>query len=131
MSYIAYPFFVRVEKQTANKAHPVSKAFAGLDLFWPSPMEVSRSAEYPDDKLEALAFTSPSAWVQYPLQEGDSPYMTDPFSTEKPVKTAEGQYPAAAALQSIWAYRQARVLASDFDRPERACRICLTILEFK
>lgn len=100
INYIAYPFFVRVEKQTANKAHPVSKAFAGLDLFWPSPMELSRSAEYPDDKLDALAFTSPSAWVQYPLQEGESPYRTDPFSAEKPVKTAEGQYPAAAALQT-------------------------------
>ena len=99
-SYIGYPFFVRIEKQNAAKNHPVTKAFAGLDLFWPSPMELSRSAEYPDDELVPLAFTSPAAWVQYPLHEGESPYDTDPFSAEKPIKTAQGQYPAAAALQT-------------------------------
>jgi gliding-associated putative ABC transporter substrate-binding component GldG len=58
---INYPFWVAALAQFAAPGHPVSSAFAGVDLFWASPLELN-----PPQGVEgtALFSTTPEAWLQ-------------------------------------------------------------------
>ena len=64
---IRYPHWMSVLGESGNPEHPVSANFAGLDLFWPSPLDL-----HPGGNIEAAAlFTStPHAWS-----------MREPFHT--------------------------------------------------
>jgi ABC-type uncharacterized transport system involved in gliding motility auxiliary subunit len=57
---VRYPFWIGVTAENGNSAHPVSALFDGLDLFWPSPLEL-----HPPLQVEAAPlFTStPQAWL--------------------------------------------------------------------
>jgi gliding-associated putative ABC transporter substrate-binding component GldG len=58
---VRYPEWFAVLEQSGNKDHPVSSRWSGLDLYWPSPLEL-----HAPDGVEALPlFTStPEAWLQ-------------------------------------------------------------------
>lgn len=58
---VRYPLWIAVLGENGNADHPVSANFTGLDLFWPSPLEL-----HPVPNVEAVPlFTSSSeAWLQ-------------------------------------------------------------------
>jgi gliding-associated putative ABC transporter substrate-binding component GldG len=58
---VRYPFWISATEQSGNPEHPVSSDFAGADLFWSSPLELS-----PPPGVEGtILFTStPEAWLQ-------------------------------------------------------------------
>ena len=55
-----YPFWIGVLPDNGNPDHPVSAGFAGLDIFWPSPLEL-----HPTDKIEAVPLftTTNQGWA--------------------------------------------------------------------
>ena len=54
-----YPLWVSVSARSVNPRHLITAHFAGLDLYWPSPLElVARDGV----QESVLASTSPNAW---------------------------------------------------------------------
>ena len=58
---VRYPHWISVQYQSANPYHPVTASFLGLDLFWPSPIELSPQQGV---SAEVLFTSSPRAWLQ-------------------------------------------------------------------
>ncbi|MDR2397328.1 MAG: GldG family protein [Spirochaetaceae bacterium] len=58
---IRYPHWIGVLGENGNKAHPLTASFSGVDLFWPSPVELT-----PPESVqgEELFTSSPEAWLQ-------------------------------------------------------------------
>lgn len=61
IQYIKYPHWINIQSRFANRSHPVTSRFAGLNLFWPSPLSVM-----PGSNLETtnLVTSTPLAWLQ-------------------------------------------------------------------
>jgi len=61
IQYVHYPHWVAIDERFVDPDSPMTARFAGLDLFWPSPMTLRpvAGAEYRE-----LAKTSPKAWLQ-------------------------------------------------------------------
>jgi ABC-type uncharacterized transport system involved in gliding motility auxiliary subunit len=53
---VRYPFWISVTPEGGNLAHPVTSAFSGADLFWPSPLSLS-----PAEGVEAVPLLSSTA----------------------------------------------------------------------
>ncbi|MDR3276984.1 MAG: GldG family protein [Treponema sp.] len=61
VSTVRYPPWFVVQSGAGNPSHPITAGFAGLDLFWASPLEL----EPPEGvEAEALFTSSPQAWLQ-------------------------------------------------------------------
>ncbi|MDR2634288.1 MAG: GldG family protein [Treponema sp.] len=58
---IRYPHWIGVLPENANKQHPLGAQFGGVDLFWPSPIELNPPQEI---RGEPLFTSSPEAWLQ-------------------------------------------------------------------
>jgi ABC-type uncharacterized transport system involved in gliding motility auxiliary subunit len=58
---VRYPEWIGVLEQNGNKNHPILFNFAGVDLYWPSPVELSPPA---DVKAEVLFSSTADAWLQ-------------------------------------------------------------------
>jgi gliding-associated putative ABC transporter substrate-binding component GldG len=58
---VRYPHWVAVLEQNGNPDHPITASFSGIDLFWPSPIELN-----PSEPVEAvpLFYSSAEAWLQ-------------------------------------------------------------------
>lgn len=57
---VRYPHWIEALRENGNLDHPISAAFAGADLFWPSPLELAPPAGVEGTVL----FTStPEAWL--------------------------------------------------------------------
>jgi ABC-type uncharacterized transport system involved in gliding motility auxiliary subunit len=58
--YVRYPFWIGVSADNGNFEHPVSSGFSGLDLYWPSPLEL-----HPTEKVQAVPLfaSSSQAWI--------------------------------------------------------------------
>ncbi len=69
-----YPPWVSVRAPDVSSANPVTAAFPGLDLLWPSPLD---ALEVPGVSALPLAKTSQSAWVLRP------PFIIDPFQVSR------------------------------------------------
>jgi ABC-type uncharacterized transport system involved in gliding motility auxiliary subunit len=91
-SLVRYPYWVSVSQQNVAPSNPVTAKFSGLDLFWPSPIELS---EVPGLSSVTIAKTTPKAWratkdfVVNPQQEAS-------FYAES--ADTKGQYALAAAI---------------------------------
>lgn len=61
IQYVRYPHWVAIDPRYADRHSPMTASFAGLDLYWPSPLDIK-----PLDGIEydELAKTSPKAWRQ-------------------------------------------------------------------
>lgn len=61
IQYVRYPHWVALDPRFVSADHPLTARFAGLDLFWPSPLRLS-----PREGVSAveLAKTTPKAWLQ-------------------------------------------------------------------
>ncbi len=59
--YVRYPHWVVVRPENTDRAHPLTRSLAGLDLFWPSPLELAAPGGV---KATPLIRTSANAWLQ-------------------------------------------------------------------
>jgi ABC-type uncharacterized transport system involved in gliding motility auxiliary subunit len=58
---VRYPFWFAVSGGAGNAGHPISAGFAGLDLFWASPIELNPPFRV---AAEALFVSSSQAWLE-------------------------------------------------------------------
>ncbi len=92
LRYVRYPHWIAVDARNADAAHPIGAAFAGLDLFWPSPMELRAPAGV---AATVLARTSPRAWRQ---TKDFAAAPEDEYRYEDERAATGGQFIVAAAL---------------------------------
>lgn len=61
IQYVRYPHWVAVDARNVDPENPMTARFAGLDLYWPSPMTLRpvAGASYTE-----LARSTPKAWLQ-------------------------------------------------------------------
>lgn len=94
--YLRYPHWVSVEPENVAASHPAAAGFSGLDLYWPSPLELS---DRPGLSGEALVKSSTRAWKQTrafaAAPEEESLYREEEDATR-------GQYVLAAALSGAF-----------------------------
>ncbi|MDR2028067.1 MAG: GldG family protein [Treponema sp.] len=57
---VRYPLWIGVLEQNGNGSHPVTSGFGGVDLYWPSPVELNPPAGV---EAEPLFTTTPEAWL--------------------------------------------------------------------
>jgi ABC-type uncharacterized transport system involved in gliding motility auxiliary subunit len=55
-----YPLWIRIMEENANHQHPVSSGLTGLDLYWPSPLELHSSSTV---EATPLFTTTKEAWL--------------------------------------------------------------------
>ncbi|MBN1834320.1 MAG: GldG family protein [Spirochaetales bacterium] len=89
-----YPYWITVAGQFASKENPITARFQGLDLYWPSPLELD-----PPEGVqgEVLLSTTPEAWVQ-----SEPPFETNPMRASMLLampREDEQQYPLVVALR--------------------------------
>jgi len=73
---VRYPLWIGVTAENGNANHPVSSGFSGLDLYWPSPLELHPSASM---EADVLFKSSPEAWLMSEsfYTNPDIPYMME------------------------------------------------------
>ncbi|HOX91703.1 MAG TPA: Gldg family protein [Spirochaetales bacterium] len=91
ISYVRYPHWIALDARYANKDHPISTRFAGLDLYWPSPLELIQK---PGLVYTELYKTSPGAWKQT-KELVTGPEYSSMYEQEQGLTT--GQYLVAAS----------------------------------
>lgn len=92
LRYVRYPHWIAVDARNAEASHPIGASFAGLDLFWPSPMELRAPVGV---TATALARTSPRAWRQ---TKDFAAAPEDEYRYEDERAATGGQFVVAAAL---------------------------------
>jgi ABC-type uncharacterized transport system involved in gliding motility auxiliary subunit len=95
ISYVRYPPWVMTRPEYRDAKSPLTARSAGLDLFWPSPLELQAK---PGVESVALVKTTPKAWLQKDhfaiAPEDASQYAAEAGSTT-------GQYLLAASLSGV------------------------------
>ena len=97
LRYVRYPHWIVTRPENRDVKSPLTARLAGLDLFWPSPLEI-----LPRQGVEAAAIvkTTPKAWLQtkdFAVGPDDEPrYAAEEGSTT-------GQYVLAASLTGTFA----------------------------
>ncbi|MDR3144694.1 MAG: GldG family protein [Treponema sp.] len=89
---IRYPHWIGALEGNGNPGHPLGAGFAGVDLFWASPVELDPP---PGVEGTVLFSSTPDAWLQtrdFQLNP-DTPYL---FNREEP--DTRGQKALAVAL---------------------------------
>lgn len=61
IQYVRYPHWVAIDSRFVDPESPMTARFAGLDLYWPSPLLLRPVAGV---AYEELAKTTPKAWLQ-------------------------------------------------------------------
>ncbi|MBP7263907.1 MAG: GldG family protein [Spirochaetia bacterium] len=90
IQWVRYPHWIVVDRAFVNEDHPISSAFSGLDLFWPSPLAIQAKEGV---SYTELARTTPNAWTQKNIL-ATSPDQAAMFEYERP--DTERQYLLAA-----------------------------------
>ncbi|MDR3247564.1 MAG: GldG family protein [Treponema sp.] len=57
---VRYPHWFGILRENANRTHPVTASFSGLDLFWPSHISLNPPSGV---EAETLFASTPEAWV--------------------------------------------------------------------
>jgi ABC-2 type transport system permease protein len=92
-----YPYWITVAGQFASADNPITARFQGLDLYWPSPLQLTTPAGVDG---EVLLSTTPEAWL---LEE--PPFETNPMRASMLLAVPhenEDQYPLAVALRGAF-----------------------------
>jgi ABC-type uncharacterized transport system involved in gliding motility auxiliary subunit len=87
-----YPPWVSIRSPGVSKTHPITTGFTGVDLLWPSPLELTA---VPGLRAEILAQSSPSSWT---LKE---PFRLDPYRVPQS-GAATGRRVLAVALSGAF-----------------------------
>jgi gliding-associated putative ABC transporter substrate-binding component GldG len=93
---VSYPHWVAISGKTVSRTNPVTSRFSGLDLYWPSPLEIVAREGV---KAETLVSSSPDSWIMRGSLE------TNPALSNSPeVQNAgpRGQHPLAVALSGTF-----------------------------
>jgi len=61
IQYVRYPHWVAVDARNVDAKNPLTARFAGLDLYWPSPLLLK---PVPGVEYRELAKTTTKAWLQ-------------------------------------------------------------------
>lgn len=88
-----YPHWINILPRNVNADNPVTARFQGLDLLWPSPVEILDTDE---GRISPLVKSSDEAWIM------DETYVTDPYRMDsQSPNTAEsaGQYTLGVAVE--------------------------------
>jgi ABC-type uncharacterized transport system involved in gliding motility auxiliary subunit len=96
VSLVKYAYWVSINQKNVSKENPVTSRFAGLDLYWPSPMEISKVDGL---ETEVLASSTDKAWratKDFPL----NPQEEYRFYEEK--DSTGGKYALAAAVKGTF-----------------------------
>jgi ABC-type uncharacterized transport system involved in gliding motility auxiliary subunit len=88
-----YPPWVSVRSPGVSPTHPITAGFIGLDLLWPSPLELEPVAGL---QAEVLAQSSPSSWVL------NAPFLLDPFRVPNSPVGPAGRQVLAVALSGAF-----------------------------
>jgi ABC-type uncharacterized transport system involved in gliding motility auxiliary subunit len=92
ISYVRYPCWVMTRPEFRDAKNPLTARLAGLDLFWPSPLELKAPAGV---EASALVRSTPKAWLQKDrFQIG--PEDADAYAAQAGSTT--GQYTLVASL---------------------------------
>lgn len=107
IEYVRYPHWITLDGRYVDKDNPMTARFAGLDLYWPSPMILrpARSVKYSE-----LAKTSPKAWLQS-RDFATGPQDQARYALEKAETTGQFLVAASASgnFQSAFAFGDAPV----------------------
>jgi ABC-type uncharacterized transport system involved in gliding motility auxiliary subunit len=57
---VRYPHWIGIQPQSANPDHPLTARFGGVDLYWPSPIDLNPPQGV---EGETLFSTTPEAWL--------------------------------------------------------------------
>jgi ABC-type uncharacterized transport system involved in gliding motility auxiliary subunit len=92
---VRYPLWIGVLADNGNPDHPVSAAFTGLDLYWPSPLEL-----HPPSQVEAVPLfkSTKDAWL---MKES---FNTNPeigYLLEKDAAETRGEKILGASLNGL------------------------------
>ena len=95
VSYVRYPHWVMTRPEYRDAKNPLTAHCEGLDLFWPSPLELLPKSGV---EAQALVKSTPKAWLQKArfalAPEEASQYAAEAGSTT-------GQYVLAASLSGV------------------------------
>ncbi len=88
-----YPHWITIHEQDVSQDNPITARFGGLDLYWPSPLEL-----VPRDKVkgEVIVKTTPQAWLMKDRFDTLPTGAAAMFATAPPETV--GQYGLAATL---------------------------------
>jgi ABC-type uncharacterized transport system involved in gliding motility auxiliary subunit len=87
IQFIRYPFWVAALGEYGNRLQPITSTFAGLDLYWPSPLTLDAPSGV---EAEVLFTTTEDAWLQtenFNIQPGQSWAWVTERDTTAGVKT--------------------------------------------
>lgn len=95
--YINYPLWVSILPQYTYQ-HPITQGFSGLELYWASPMTIF-STEH--SLVTPIITSSPLSFIQKPIDDSSSFYVTDPYTLKKMSFSSEETYtqPVVAILE--------------------------------
>jgi ABC-type uncharacterized transport system involved in gliding motility auxiliary subunit len=89
---VSYPHWVTILPRSVARDSPITSRFAGLDLYWPSPLEI---VSRPGVSAQVLVSSSPDAWTMR------DPLEVNPALSQTPAVQEAGprhQYPLAVSL---------------------------------
>jgi ABC-type uncharacterized transport system involved in gliding motility auxiliary subunit len=93
--YVRYPHWIVTRPENRDAKNPLTARLAGLDLFWPSPLELEKRGGVDE---QALVKTTTKAWLQtkhFAVGPQDEPYYADEADG------TTGQYILAASLSGV------------------------------
>jgi gliding-associated putative ABC transporter substrate-binding component GldG len=93
---VRYPHWIGILEENGNRRHPVGARFGGVDLFWPSPLELQTPEGV---EGEALFSTTPEAWS---MRENFTANPETPYLFEREVEETRGQKIMAVALSGTF-----------------------------
>lgn len=96
IQYVRYPHWVAIDARYTSATNPITAHFAGLDLYWPSPITLRPVGAV---QYEELAKTTTKAWLQtknFAAGPQDQPL----YAMER--DTTTGQYLVAAAAKGAF-----------------------------
>lgn len=93
--YLRYPHWIVVRGEDTDRTSPMTSSFGGLDLMWPSPLELKAPAGV---AVTPLARTTGKAWLQT-KDFAIAPEEDLRYAEEQPATT--GQYTLAASLVGV------------------------------
>ncbi len=93
---VSYPFWITVTNQSVSRTNTITARWAGLDLYWPSPLEI---VERQGVKAEALFSTSVEGWTMSDNFQINPMLSNTPYILESGPR---GSYPLALALSGTF-----------------------------
>ncbi len=114
--YEPYPYWIEVQEQNVDREHPVTAGFAGLTLFWASPLRIvpPRPADGPPGDHTIIAATTDDSWTVVPpvSMESEAARRSQELSTSLavrrplvisygPTKTSNGGTPTEAPTAGV------------------------------